>query len=53
MEDPRVKTTTPDGVDSDQEEEAREQKDSAFEITYEIDSLAASLTDGGKVIVCK
>lgn len=49
MEEPRAASNE---VDSDVEEEARDQKDSAFEITYEIDQLASSLADGGKVVLC-
>merc|ERR1712227_447373 len=52
MEEPRAASGTEEGVDSDREEDAREQKESAFEITYDVDSLAGALTDGGKVVVC-
>lgn len=48
MEDPRVDQA----VDSDQEEEQRDQKEAAHEIIYEIDNWAAALTDKAKVIVC-
>ena len=49
MEEPRAASNE---VDSDVEEETRDQQDSAFEITYEIDQLASSLADGGKLVLC-
>lgn len=49
MEEPRAATAQ---ADSEEEAEAKDQKDSAFELTCELDSLGGALTDGGKVVVC-